>query len=126
MNIALVILKDGVLLLGKRVGLQGDFKPMCRLQGGPQQFGLCFMDPLNQVKLVVTLPRLFVRERVQTVRFFGICLASDVLVEAIDSLPLILRGFVVMRVKAEGVVGATSFPLVGPIKESPGPSPSTI
>lgn len=84
------------------------------------------MDPFNQVKLVVTLPRLLVRERVQTVRFSGICLASDVLVEAIDSLPLILCGFVVVRVKAEGVVGATSFPLVRPIKESPGSSPSTI
>lgn len=99
---------------------------MCRLQGSLQALALRLVDPVDQVKLVVTLPDILAREGIEARGFFGVGFAEYVFVETVYGLTLVLGGFEVVRIKSKSVVGATGVLLVGPVQESAGPSPAAV
>lgn len=118
MNDSLVVLKQGILLLGKGIRLYCDLQFMGWLKLGPQVYFLALMDSLNQIEICIPSLCCLTRQRKSSCCFFDIRVSQDKLVEAVLDLSLIFRSMEVLRIEADSVLGATGGKLIRLVENS--------
>jgi hypothetical protein len=85
----LVIGVDLILFLREFVVFQRDDKVMCWLWRRLQEFPFGFMNSLDQVEFVVPTLSLLLGTWIESSGLLSVVMSSNVLIEAVDGLPLV-------------------------------------
>jgi hypothetical protein len=126
MNKTLVVLKQRILLLSEIVRLKRDSQRMRRLRWGFPKPLFAFMNSLHQIEVGVALLGLLAWPRIEPCCVSDVRISKDMLIKPIQSLPLVFGRTEQLRIKADGVLGATWCKLVRLVEETSRSSPPPI
>ena len=113
MDYSLVVLEQGIFLVGEVVRLKCDFQLMGRFGRRLKILSFALVNSLYKVEIRISFLGLLARLGIQPCGVFDVFFAKNVLVEPIQRLPLILGRLEGIGIEADRVMRTTCRYLVG-------------